>query len=144
MFLIMKAIFYDITHTKVPSLVDDLHIKYNRGFAYEISTHYVHFYANSTGWYGIHSNLCVVEPKNGTLEDWVIKYFGAQNITIMDNEVGESVEGVWRPGLYYSTNTYQALNTTEVERKLYEQSLRILIEKLDNIFLYIEPDSTSF
>jgi hypothetical protein len=139
----MKAIRYDITHTEVPGLVKNFHRDVNFGYAYETDTHFIHFYASSNRWYGIHTGLTVLEAKDGNLLDWVKKYFGAVNIQTMTSDAGVSTEGVWRPGLYYQTHISQALNVSEHERSLNEQALRILIEKLDEIFLYIEPDNIS-
>ena len=140
----MDAIFYDVTHTKVPGLSPNIHVGLERGFAYETATHFVHFYARRKGWGGPEPNLCVVGPSSGKLTDWLTQYFGAINFNTCDIPVGVSYDGIWRPGLYYSSDIYQALNTTEPKRKLTEQALRVLLEKLDDIFLYIEPDSTSF
>ncbi|MCU7549213.1 hypothetical protein OCK74_08805 [Chitinophagaceae bacterium LB-8] len=140
----MKGIVYEVTGTDVLGLAPVFHEKYKRGYAYETTTHFVHYYAYDYGWNSLQINLCVTEPKNGTLEDWVKKHFEATNIHTVDYEVGETIEGVWRPGLYYYEHIYQALNTCESERRLNEQALRVLLEKLDDIFLYIEPDATSF
>ena len=144
----MKAIFYNTTHTKVPGLVQKFHIGLELGYAYETSTHYVHFYGTNRNFYSIHTGQTVVESKEKSsypdLVSWVTHYFGAQNIEIMENEVGEVIEGVWRPELYFYSDTNIALNTTESERRLSEQGIRVLLEKLDDLFLYLEPDSTSF
>jgi hypothetical protein len=139
----MKAIYYNITHTKVPSLMQDFHVRVECGYGYELDNYFVHFYGNSVSWYGIHTGLTVIEEKKGTIKDWIEKYFGAQNIRSMDIDVGESTEGVWRSGLYYFNDTCQALNTSLQERTNCEQALRILLEKLDDLFLYIEPDIAS-
>jgi hypothetical protein len=48
-----------------------------------------------------------------------------------------------RPSLYYYNDTYQALDVSENEMRLSENSLRLLVQKLDEIFLYIEPSRSS-
>lgn len=137
----MNAIKYDITHTKIPRCADNYHVGVSQGYAYETDTHFVHFFGSTDNWYGIHTGLTAIEEKKGNLNDWVIEHFGAINIETMNTQVGESVEGVWRPSLYFLTDCYQALGTSESERRLSEQGLRILLQKLDDLFLYIEPDS---
>lgn len=143
----MQAIFYEIADTKVPGLVKDFHKGLEIGYAYETSTHYVHFYGTKRNFFSIHTGQTVIEDKATstykTLKDWVEFYFDAKNIQSMTSNVGESVEGVWRPALFYYEDTYKALNTSEPERRLSEQALRVLLEKLDDLFLYIEPDTIS-
>ena len=143
----MKAIFYKTTHTKVPGLVQNFHVGLELGYAYETPTHYVHFYGTNRNFFSIHTGQTIIENKETSsysdLLSWVTHYFGAQNIQQMETEIGEVIEGVWRPELYYYADTNIALNTTEAERRLSEQAIRVLLEKLDDIFLYVEPDSTS-
>ena len=57
----------------------------------------------------------------------------------MQLEVGNVTAGVWRPGLYYQDQTLQALGGSEVELRSAEQALRLLVERLDELLLYIEP-----
>ena len=143
----MQAIFYDIADTKVPGLVKDFHKRLEIGYAYETPTHYVHFYGTKRRFFPINTGQTVIENKTTSaytsLKDWVEFYFDAKNIQSMTSNVGESVEGIWRPSLFYYEDTYKALNTSEPERRLSEQALRVLLEKLDDLFLYIEPDTIS-
>lgn len=144
----MQAIFYEITDTKVPNLVKEFHQRLSLGYAYETENHYIHFYGTNTNFFSIHTGQTVIENKSTstykTLKEWVEFYFGAKNIQTMTSNVGETVEGVWRPSLFYYDDTNKALNTNEAERRLSEQALRVLLEKLDDLFLYIEPDTISF
>src|SRR5690606_5022655 len=64
---------------------------------------------------------------------------GATNKELMQTAPGEVVSGVWRPGLYFKREIHQALAIDEYTQRSAEQSLRVLIEKLDEILLYIEP-----
>jgi len=144
----MQAIYYDVEGTNVPGLVKDFHKGLEIGYAYETPTHYVHFYGTKRHFFSIHTGQTILENKTTskykTLNDWVEYYFDAKNIQQMVSNVGESVKGVWRPELYYYEDTYNALNTSESERRLSEQALRVLLEKLDDLFLYIEPDTISY
>jgi hypothetical protein len=49
---------------------------------------------------------------------------------------------VWWPALYYANEVLQALGTSESEHRSAEQALRLLVERLDDILMYIEPDSS--
>ena len=139
----MNGITYKNTKTTLPNWVNTLHIEQSRGYAYETEFHFVHFYGTDKNFYSISTGLTVIEKKTGNLTDWVERVFGATEIENLENEVGKSIKGIWRPSLYYYIDTYQALNVSENEMKLSEYSLRLLIQKLDEIFLYIEPDITS-
>lgn len=143
----MQAIYYEIKDTKVPGLVKDFHKGLDLGYAYETPSHYIHFYGTNKNFFSIHTGQTVIENKSTSayrnLRDWVEYYFDAKNIQSMTNNVGESVEGVWRPSLFYYEDTYNTLNTSEHERRLSEQAIRILLEKLDDLFLFIEPDIVS-
>ncbi|MEZ8503158.1 hypothetical protein AB6D08_17740 [Vibrio splendidus] len=55
-------------------------------------------------------------------------------------EVGQSVDSIWRPSLYFESDIEKALIIDPYERRSAEQALRVLVEKLDDILLYIEPD----
>lgn len=110
------------------------------GYAYETTTHFVHLYGKSDGLNIISVGLTALEQKTGTLEDWVVRVFGAQDIQPLLLPIGDSVESIWRPSLYYSQDIQQALNIDPFEQRSAEQALRVLIEKLDDILLYIEPD----
>jgi hypothetical protein len=135
----MKGITYNNTKTAIPGWVSNLHLEQSKGYAYETDLHFVHFYGRSTGFQIISVGLTTIEKKVGLLEDWVKRIFGAEDIESLNVEVGNTIEGVWRPSLYYYEDTYQALNCSQVEMRLAEQSLRLLIDKLDEIFLYVEP-----
>ena len=59
----------------------------------------------------------------------------------MVQEPGETTERVWRPSLS-PADIFQALDISDAERRLTNQAIRILLERLDELFLYIEPDLT--
>jgi len=135
----MKAIAYNNTATNLPDFDSNIHNKHNRGYAYETESHFIHFYGQGCGFYIISVGLMVCHKKEGTLADWVTKFFGATNVVNIEYEVGFAVKGVWRPSLYFYEDTFQALGVTENEMRLSENALRLLISKLDELFLFIEP-----
>lgn len=143
----MKAICYRNTLTNLPKWNpnDKVHLGQPLGFAYEDTNHFIHLYGWDNSFKGISIGLTVVEGKNNgitngkSLEDWVKENFGATDIKQTTTEIGQSIKGVWRPGLYYNTDVIQAIGTTEHERFLSEQAIRVLIQKLDEIFFFIEP-----
>lgn len=136
----MKAIYYSNTKTTLPGWREPLHTIQPLGFAYETDSHFVHFYGKADGLYIISPGLTVIEQKTGSLEDWVKKTFGASGILDMKNEVGHTIEGIWRPGLYFPNEMLSGMNFSQNEHRSSEQALRILIERLDELLLYIEPD----
>lgn len=73
------------------------------------------------------------------MTDWVRRVFGAQDILPLKKEIGHITQGIWRPSLYYVEDTNIALGINEFEKRASGQALRVLIEKLDNTLLYIEP-----
>lgn len=137
----MKGITYRNTRS-TSYASDDMHITFPLGYAYETDSHFIHMYGSEKGHYIIQIGLTLLEAKNGTLHDWVVRNFGAIEITEMNNKVGYCVEGVWRPSLEYA-DIFQVLNASENEMRLSENSLRLLVQKLDEIFLYIEPSDSS-
>lgn len=134
----MKALVYRNTKTNLPNLVP-IHAEQPRGMAYETDTHFVHFFGRDTGVWVISPGLTVTEKKSGSLHQWIERIFGAVEIEESLNEVGHTVAGIWRPGLFYEDELLQGLDNTEIERRLAEQALRMLVQRLDEIFLYIEP-----
>jgi hypothetical protein len=131
---------YRNTITAIPNWVPTIHIDQPRGYGYETDSHFVHFYGREGGLWVQSSGLTATEAKSGTLDDWVDKVFGAQDKTPLQHEVGTVVDGVWRPGLYYEDQIFQALDTDRVERRGAEQSLYGLVDRLNELLLYIEPE----
>jgi len=135
----MRALVYRNTKTALPGWVP-IHDKEPRGLAYETDTHFVHMYGKDQFARAISPGLTVTEAKAGNLRDWVERVFGAVEIEEATNDVGCTVSGVWRPGLYQDDEILQGLNVTEVEVRLAEQSLLLLLERLDELLLFIEPN----
>ena len=135
----MNGIFYKNTITTLPRWSEPLHESQPLGYAYETDTHFVHLYGGNHGLNVISVGLTVIEQKTGTLNDWVVRVFGAQDIQPLSLPVGNSIECIWRPSLLYTNDIEGALNIEPYEQRSAEQALRVLIEKLDDILLYIEP-----
>jgi hypothetical protein len=87
----------------------------------------------------ISSGLTATQAKAGNLRDWVEDTFGAVEIQETQQEVGCTVDGVWRPGLYYDEDIIRGLSTTPVELRLAEQVLLLLTQRLDELLLFVEP-----
>lgn len=138
----MKALSYRNTTTNLPGWVSTLHVEQVYGFAYELPDHFVHIYGKESPLFVISPALTVIEKKNGSLKDWVTSAFGAVDINPTTNDVGSTIAGIWRPGLYYTDEIYQGLDVDLHEQRFSEQSLRALIEQLDKILLYIEPEES--
>ena len=134
------AICYKNTFTNIPNFEGDTHLTQQNGYAYETNAHFIHIYGYGNGLHTISPGLTVCEGKNGTLENWVKRVFGATNIQQMNNEVGHSIKAIWRPGLYYENEIFEALCCDEYECRSSEQALVILLQKLSDLLLYIEPD----
>lgn len=137
----MSALVYRNTKTTLPRWVNTLHQDQPRGMAYETATHFVHFYGTDVGLWTISPGLTVTQQKQGTLTDWVINTFGAQDILTSPNTTGHSVTGVWRPSIFSDDDIRQGLGARDPERHEHLQSVRLLAERLDELFLYIEPSS---
>lgn len=136
----VKPYTYRATLTD-PGLSDrPLHEWSPRGCAYEHDTHFIHAYGDYTGLLHFTDGLATVsEAKAGDLQHWISDHFGAEDIVEMDQDVGTVVEGVWRPGLYYLQETREALGGSDADLRSDESTLRILVERLDELLLYIEP-----
>ncbi|NTW29867.1 MAG: hypothetical protein HGA33_01140 [Candidatus Moranbacteria bacterium] len=134
----MRSYSYINTKTNIPNFETTTHISQPFGYGYETDTHFVHFFGKES-FYIISVGLTVTEAKTGTFFDWIKKRFGATDIQEMNLEVGHSIEGIWRPSLFFQDDIQQALNVDPAEQRNQEQALRILVEKLDEILLFIEP-----
>ena len=137
----MQGFVYRNTKTALPGWVNTVHVDQPRGMGYETSTHFVHLYGRGSGLYVVSVGLTATEKKTGTFQDWAKRVFGADDIRSSVHPAGSAMRGVWRPGLYFLAETLQALGNTESEQRSSEQSLRLLVERLDELLLYIEPDT---
>ncbi|MFD2274665.1 hypothetical protein ACFS07_35800 [Undibacterium arcticum] len=99
-------------------------------------------YGHGEGLWILSTGLVATEKKVGSLRDWVERvFFGAEDVKSSVRPEGLTVRGVWRPGLYYFEETAQGLGISEQEQRSAEQALRLLVERFDELLLYIEPDA---
>ena len=77
--------------------------------------------------------------KKTTYREWIESRFGAQDVEEIDLEPGHAIEGIWRPSLYSWADTQKAIKVNPTEQRSQEQALRILVEALDELLLFIEP-----
>jgi hypothetical protein len=136
----MKAYTYKNTKTIIPNWETTTHLSQIYGYGYETDSHFVHFYGKKN-FYIISVGLTVIESKNGTYLDWIDKRFGATDIEEMILAPGETIDSIWRPALYFFDDLKSGIKISEKEQRSQEQALRILIEKLDELLLFIEPSS---
>lgn len=134
----MKAICYRNTKTTLLNWAP-IHDQQSRGIAYETESHFVHFYGTHSDVWAVSTGLTVTEKKSGSLRDWAKRVFGAEDIEDVTNDIGNTISGVWRPALLHKDEVLQGLQNTESERRLAEQALFILIQRLDEILLFVEP-----
>lgn len=136
----MPAITYQNTQTNIPGWVNTVHLEQQRGCAYERDGRFFHIYGTAGPLWVPSTGLTASEVvANESLESWTTRIFGSVDCAVMLHEPGEVVSRVWRPGLYFKKERHQALETNDYLQRTAEQALRILIEKLDEILLYIEP-----
>lgn len=134
----MQPLVYRITRHTIPGWVP-FHEKEPRGIAYETDSHFVHVFGKDRGLWVISTGLTVTQAKTGTLRQWVEQTFGAEAIETAQCEAGHTVEGVWRPGLYFDDETLQGLGASGFDLRLSEQSLLLLIQRLDELLHFVEP-----
>ena len=82
----------------------------------------------------------VYESKTGNINEYV-KKFGPYDVQQSTNDVGKIVQNVWRPGL--NLDYRKALEIDSGDESRAKKELKLLISKLEEIFLYIEPDTRS-
>lgn len=96
----------------------------------------VTIYHESYGIYQQHIQQGKVEYSNR--DENIIDKFDGTEYEFSKYDVGHVIDSVWRPGLYI--NRDKALNIQETERSRAKKDLKILIDKLHDILLYVEPD----
>jgi hypothetical protein len=137
----MKGFVYRNTQSIVWG---DVHTTNPRGMAYETDKHFVHVYGKADGLWVVSNGLTIAEVKQGTLRDWIVNNFGAGEIEECSNDVGTTIKGVWRPGLFYEDEMLQGLGGTNAELRDSEQALLLLVQRLDELLLFIEPSKKTF
>lgn len=138
----MSALVYRNTKTTIPNWMP-IHDEHPRGIAYETDTHFIHIYGRDSGVWVISIGLTATQKKSGTLHEWVEKTFGAKDIEQTTTDVGHTIDGVWRPGLYFDEETAQGLAYSSSELRLAEQALLLLIARLEELLHFVEPSASN-
>ncbi|MFG1374484.1 hypothetical protein V5F32_20095 [Xanthobacter oligotrophicus] len=115
------------------------HDEQPRGLAYETAKHFVHFFGKDSQLWIVSPGLTVTEKRTTTLRDWIERTFGAEDVVDLRQEVAHTVRGVWRPGLLLQDEIHIGLDTNSQKARAAEQAMLILLQRLDEIFLFIEP-----
>ena len=134
----MKAITFKNTDMTPAGWSADLHLTHSQGYAYSLPTHYVFMCGENcpyATWSFLEQNV------TSSLEDWCRMKFGATSFQSTEYDVGIAVDSVWRPGIFNAKDLKSALAFNDEELSRYSQSLRLLVERLDEILLFIEPDT---
>ena len=139
----MTVLVYQNTKTTLPGWVLTVHEADPRGIAYEVDGHFVHLYGRASGLWLISTGLTATQQKQGSLNDWIDSTFGAQDIESSLCVPGETISGIWRPGILSYDDIRLGLSTTDAERHSALQTVRLLLERLDDLLLYIEPTASS-
>lgn len=127
--------------TTIPGWVPTVHHDQPRSYAYRSGEFVVSIYGRDTGHYILSSGLTVSEKTTADLSTWAGRTFAAEDIRPMQRDPGRAIRGVWRPGLYFTAQVNEALGVTDNERLSAEQALQLLIERLYDLFLYVEPNT---
>lgn len=144
----MKAITYQTDPGVTPpgwTPNANLHRSHTHGVAYEDEEHYVHFYRTDRPLWVLSTGLTATESKDAhaTLDDWVRARFGATNIQAMSLDAGYVYDGLWRPGLTEDDDISSGLGFTFSDRRAAELPMLLLLERLNEILLYVEPDPST-
>src|SRR5712672_2183588 len=135
---------YVYRNTKsIPGVWGDVHNTQRRGMAYETEKHFVHIYGSDERLWTVSTGLTVAEKKQGDLKEWIVQKFGAEEIEESENEVGFTTQGLWRPGIFDAEQMLRGLGETFGELRRSEQVLFLLVERLEQLLLYVEPTASS-
>ena len=83
----------------------------------------------------IHANVSPQSLEKGShpVHPTISPSNSAENVEQSNLDVGATIEGVWRPGLYYDLDVLQGLGETNLDLRLAEQALLLLIQRLDEL-----------
>jgi hypothetical protein len=134
----MKAVTFKNTNIKVSTWPPDLHLTHSQGYAYALPTHFTYLCGENcpyVGWSLVEENV------TAGIRDWCQNNFGATDFKLTEYDVGTAIHSVWRPGLFSANDLRVALAFTDEDLSRASQALRLLVSRLDEIFLFIEPDT---
>jgi hypothetical protein len=81
-------------------------------------------------------------PTTFDRRSWTATEFKAAKSRQMKLDVGAATNGVWRPGIIHESELRQAFGYTRSDRRSAEQTLHLLVDALQQLFLAVEPSST--
>jgi hypothetical protein len=134
----MKALTFKNNCINIAGWAQDLHLTHCQGYAYALPTHYVYLSGQNSPystWSFLEQNVTT------TLEEWCQHLCGATNFEFTEYDVGIAINSVWRPGLHFAGELRSALAFNDEELSRASQALRLLVARLDEILLFIEPDA---
>jgi len=107
------------------------------GMAYETDEFFVHYYISewNSPFGGLRPQQRIYQRKKGTLEDWVVNAFGAENVRECVHSAGETIKGVWRPGI----SSQADIGNFKSDVGNWARAQVILLKKLSEIFDFVEP-----
>lgn len=140
----MKAQYFELTG----ELKDFPQVDYNYtplAYAFKNDEYYICLFASNCQFRKF-SNLALIEKidndnKNHvSVNKWIGFRFDQKSTKSTLFEVGKMVRYVWRPTIHWGSEYLPFdLEYSEQDRHSAQQRIRILLEKLDDLLLYIEP-----
>jgi hypothetical protein len=113
---------------------------FNQGYGYLHQSQFVQIYGETAGLWPLCRKYAVIQESAGlTTQEWLRLSFAAESLQAMSNPPGEIVARVWRPGLDSLDGIETILDYSTHERSSAENALRSLLQKLEEILLFIEP-----
>lgn len=140
----MRALKFKNTKTDPRWSSLAFHETWPNGFGYETDRHYLYMCGGAADFFQLTTGTATLAQGKAdgvVLRQWLEEQFGAEQFAEMQRDVGTVVAGAWRPGLYYQDETLKALGGSEAELRSAEQALRLLVERLDELLLYVEPSA---
>ncbi len=111
------------------------------GAAFENNTEFVNIVFNTFDIYHMYWGQGDVDydRKTGNITDKIVSRYSSTNIETSKYDIGTIIKKVWRPGLNIDVKKALEIDDGEMQRGL--KSLKILSDRLNDILLFIEPDT---
>lgn len=123
----------------MPGWISSAFADFPIGFAYQDDGLNLHLFGSGPPFWTLHPGIAFWDDVTGTLEDWAVTTFVASNPVPVAHSAGTATRGVWRPGLGDEAARRQVLGYQLAERRGAEQSVLLLVDRLRDIFLTLEP-----
>src|SRR3954452_14235629 len=115
-----SAIAYEATRHGIPNPAPGAFEQLRRGLAYERSGFFFHLAGVDEGLWNVMSGVTASERARGDLRAWTERHFGARHIVNLTHSPGEVTDPVWRPGIYWQDQLWQALSTDRRQQRAAE------------------------